>query len=195
MIEVIMCEKTHHPQLEFEEVEANPQANSADEALEDLLDRKHDLNFNIGRSIRYHKARQRFFDLLDKFSNFILIFFGSSSVYVLSQHNTDLAMWLGISVSVVSALSLVFGFSTKARDHFDFSKQYAVLERRLIKEPLSDKLLKSVEGEIRAIESNEPNVLRALNDLCWNEEALAQGASDKELKKVSPCRILTCQLY
>ena len=66
MIEVIMCEKTHHPQLEFEEVEANPQANSADEALEDLLDRKHDLNFNIGRSIRYHKARQRFFDLLDK---------------------------------------------------------------------------------------------------------------------------------
>lgn len=172
-----MCEKTLHPQQESEEVAGNLQTNNREE----LLDRAHDLRFNIGRSIRYHKARQNFFDLLDKFTNFISILFGSSSVFVLSQQNTVLAMYLGLSLAVISALALVFGFSTKARDHFDFAKQFTEQERRLIKGPLSDELLNSVEDEIRSIESNEPNVLRTLNDLCWNDEAEAQGVPKEEL--------------
>ena len=186
-----MCEKTRHPQLELEEVEANLQADKREE----LLDRKHDLKFNIGRSIRYHKARQNFFDLLDKFTNFISILFGSSSIFVLSQQNTDLAMYLGLLLAVISSLALVFGFSTKARDHFDFAKQFTEQERRLIKEPLSDGLLNSVEDEIRAIESNEPNVLRTLNDLCWNEEAESQGIPKEDLIKIDWYRRLFCHLF
>lgn len=190
-----MYEKTAQPLQECEEVGINLQTNNSNEASEELLDRKYELNFNIGRSIRYHKARQRFFDLLDKFSNFISILLGSSSVYVFSQQSTDLAMWLGISVSIVSSLALVFGFSTKARDHFDFAKQYAVQERRLIKESLSDDLLNSVEDEIRSIESNEPNVLRTLNDLCWNDEAKAQGVPKEEFIKVHCLRRLFRHLF
>lgn len=186
-----MFEKTRHPQLELEEVEANLQADKREE----LLDRKHDLKFNIGRSIRYHKARQNFFDLLDKFTNFISILFGSSSIFVLSQQNTDLAMYLGLLLAVISSLALVFGFSTKARDHFDFAKQFTEQERRLIKEPLSDGLLNSVEDEIRAIESNEPNVLRTLNDLCWNEEAESQGIPKEDLIEVHWYRRLFCHLF
>lgn len=186
-----MCEKTRHPQLELEEVEANLQADKREE----LLDRKHDLKFNIGRSIRYHKARQNFFDLLDKFTNFISILFGSSSVFVLSQQNTVLAMYLGLSLAFISSLALVFGFSTKARDHFDFAKQFTEQERRLIKGPLSDYLLNSVEDEIRSIESSEPNVLRTLNDLCWNDEAEAQGVPKEELIKVDWYRRLFRHLF
>ncbi|MBN6079910.1 hypothetical protein HYE58_08415 [Aggregatibacter actinomycetemcomitans] len=186
-----MCEKTAHRQAAQAEETINPATNEN----ESLLDREHALNFNLGRSIRYHKARQHFFDLLDKFTNVISIVFGSGSVFALSQQNTNLAMWLGLTLTVLSALALVFGFATKARDHFDFSKQYAVLERQLIKEPLTKGLLDSVADEIRAIESNEPKVLKALNDLCWNEEAAAQGVVASELKKVSLCRFMTCQLF
>lgn len=181
-----MYEKTLPLPQESEEVAGNLQTNNSEE----LLDRAHDLKFNIGRSIRYHKARQHFFDLLDKFTNVISIVFGSGSVFALSQQNTNLAMWLGLTLTVLSALALVFGFAAKARDHFDFSKQYAVQERRLIKEPLTEYLLDSVADEIRAIESNEPNVLRALNDLCWNDEAEAQGLPKEELIKVNWCRRL-----
>ena len=186
-----MCEKTLHPPQESEEVAGNLQTNNREE----LLDRTHDLRFNIGRSIRYHKARQNFFDLLDKFTNFISILFGSSSVFVLSQQNTVLAMYLGLSLAVISALALVFGFSTKARDHFDFAKQFTEQERRLIKGPLSDELLNSVEDEIRSIESNESNVLRTLNDLCWNYEAEAQGVPKEELIKVHWFRRLFRHLF
>lgn len=62
-----MYEKTLPLPQESEEVAGNLQTNKREE----LLDRAHDLKFNIGRSIRYHKARQHFFDLLDKFTNFI----------------------------------------------------------------------------------------------------------------------------
>lgn len=185
-----MCEKTAHLPPESVEEKINLQAND-----EYLLDKEYELNFNLGRSIRYHKARQHFFDLLDKGTNFVSILFGSSSVFVLSQDNTNLAMWLGLILAMISALSLVFGFATKARDHFDFSKQYAILERRLIKEPLNLDLLKSVADEIRAIESNEPKTLKTLNDLCWNEEAMALGISDKELKKIPWYRVITSQLF
>lgn len=186
-----MLEKTTRPQIAQEEETTNPATNEN----EALLDREHALNFNLGRSIRYHKARQHFFDLLDKGTNFISILFGSGSVFVLSQQNTELAKWFGLILAALSSLALVFGFATKARDHFDFSKQYAVLERRLIKESLTMDLLDSVADEIRAIESNEPKVLKALNDLCWNEEAAAQGVDASELKKVSWCRFITCQLF
>ena len=191
MIEVTMYEKTLPLPQESEEVAGNLQTNNSEE----LLDRAHDLKFNIGRSIRYHKARQNFFDLLDKFTNFISILFGSSSVFVLSQQNTVLAMYLGLSLAFISSLALVFGFSTKARDHFDFAKQFTEQERRLIKEPLSDGLLNSVEDEIRAIESNEPNVLRTLNDLCWNEEAESQGIPKEDLIEVHWYRRLFCHLF
>lgn len=186
-----MCEKTVHRQAAQAEETTNPATNEN----EALLDREYALNFNLGRSIRYHKARQHFFDLLDKFTNVISIVFGSGSVFALSQQNTDLAMWLGLTLTVLSALALVFGFAAKARDHFDFSKQYAVQERRLIKEPLTADLLDSVADEIRAIESNEPKVLKALNNLCWNEEATAQGVDASELKKVPWWRFMTCQLF
>lgn len=191
MIEVTMYEKTLPLPQESEEVAGNLQTNKREE----LLDRAHDLKFNIGRSIRYHKARQHFFDLLDKFTNFISVFFGSGSVFVLYQKNTDLAIYLGLSLAFISSLALVFGFSTKARDHFDFAKQYAVQERRLIKESLSDDLLNSVEDEIRSIESNEPNVLRTLNDLCWNDEAKAQGVPKEEFIKVHCLRRLFRHLF
>ena len=176
-------------------VQAEETTNLVTNENEALLDREYALNFNLGRSIRYHKARQHFFDLLDKFTNVISIVFGSGSVFALSQQNTDLAMWFGLTPTVLSAFALVFGFAAKAMDHFDFSKQYAVQERRLIKEPLTADLLDSVADEIRAIESNEPKVLKALNDLCWNEEATAQGVDASELKEVPWWRIMTCQLF
>ena len=189
-----MLENTARLQAVQAEETTNPGTNDN----ETLLDREYALNFNLGRSIRYHKARQHFFDLLDKFTNVISIVFGSGSVFALSQQSqqsTNIAMWLGLTLTVLSALALVFGFAAKARDHFDFSKQYAVQERRLIKEPLTEDLLDSVADEIRAIESNEPKVLKALNDLCWNEEATAQGVDASELKEVPWWRFMTCQLF
>lgn len=186
-----MLEKTTRPQIAQEEETTNPATNEN----EALLDREHALNFNLGRSIRYHKARQNFFDLLDKFTNVISIVFGSGSVFALSQQNTNLAMWLGLTLTVLSALALVFGFAAKARDHFDFSKQYAAQERRLIKEPLTEYLLDSVADEIRAIESNEPKTKKALDDLCWNEEARAQGYKKSDMITVPWYRFITCQLF
>ncbi|OOF48643.1 hypothetical protein BKK53_09495 [Rodentibacter trehalosifermentans] len=143
------------------------------------------LQFNLGRSIRYHTKRRKFFDFWDKATTFSALIFSSTATYgILSTDNTKTALIAGAVVTVLSSLALVVGFASKARDHFDFVKQYAVLERQLIKEPLSEALLKEITDEKLAIESTEPPVLIVLNEMCWNEEARAQGIRLDKLKNL-----------
>ena len=53
-----------------------------------------------------------------------------------------------------------------------------------IKEVLSEKLLKQITDEKLSIESTEPPVLRVLNEMCWNEEAKAQGIKPEKWREI-----------
>ena len=175
-----MCEKTALHQPDSTEQETLRQTENKDKLEDDLFK----LQFNLGRSIRYHSRRRKFFDFWDKFTTFCSLVFSSTATYGVLSTNGKITLISGAFVTIFSSLSLVIGFSNKARDHFDFVKQYSLLERMSIKEVLSEKLLKQITDEKLSIESTEPPVLRVLNEMCWNEEAKAQGIKPEKWRKI-----------
>lgn len=180
MREATMCEKTALHQPDSTEQETLRQIENEDKLEDDLFK----LQFNLGRSIRYHSRRRKFFDFWDKFTTFCSLVFSSTATYGVLSTNGKITLISGAIVTIFSSLSLVIGFSNKARDHFDFVKQYSLLERMSIKEVLSEKLLKQITDEKLSIESTEPAVLRVLNEMCWNEEAKAQGIKPEKWRKI-----------
>lgn len=180
MREATMCEKTALHQPDSTEQETLRQTENKDKLEDDLFK----LQFNLGRSIRYHSRRRKFFDFWDKFTTFCSLVFSSTATYGVLSTNGKITLISGAFVTIFSSLSLVIGFSNKARDHFDFVKQYSLLERMSIKEVLSEKLLKQITDEKLSIESTEPPVLRVLNEMCWNEEAKAQGIKPEKWRKI-----------
>ena len=175
-----MCEKTALHQPDSTEQETLRQIENEDKLEDDLFK----LQFNLGRSIRYHSRRRKFFDFWDKFTTCCSLVFSSTATYGVLSTNGKITLISGAIVTIFSSLSLVIGFSNKARDHFDFVKQYSLLERMSIKEVLSEKLLKQITDEKLSIESTEPVVLRVLNEMCWNEEAKAQGIKPEKWRKI-----------
>jgi gp19 len=180
MREATMCEKTALHQPDSTEQETLRQTENEDKLEDDLFK----LQFNLGRSIRYHSRRRKFFDFWDKFTTFCSLVFSSTATYGVLSTNGKITLISGAFVTIFSSLSLVIGFSNKARDHFDFVKQYSLLERMSIKEVLSEKLLKQITDEKLSIESTEPPVLRVLNEMCWNEEAKAQGIKPEKWREI-----------
>ena len=180
MREATMCEKTALHQPDSTEQETLRQTENEDKLEDDLFK----LQFNLGRSIRYHSRRRKFFDFWDKFTTFCSLVFSSTATYGVLSPNGKITLISGAFVTIFSSLSLVIGFSNKARDHFDFVKQYSLLERMSIKEVLSEKLLKQITDEKLSIESTEPPVLRVLNEMCWNEEAKAQGIKPEKWREI-----------
>ena len=180
MREATMCEKTALHQPDSTEQETLRQIENEDKLEDDLFK----LQFNLGRSIRYHSRRRKFFYFWDTFTTFCSLVFSSTATYGVLSTNGKITLISGAIVTIFSSLSLVIGFSNKARDHFDFVKQYSLLERMSIKEVLSEKLLKQITDEKLSIESTEPVVLRVLNEMCWNEEAKAQGIKPEKWRKI-----------
>ena len=199
MREATMCEKTALHQPDSTEQETLRQTENEDKLEDDLFK----LQFNLGRSIRYHSRRRKFFDFWDKFTTFCSLVFSSTATYGVLSTNGKITLISGAFVTIFSSLSLVIGFSNKARDHFDFVKQYSLLERMSIKEVLSEKLLKQITDErlcwlvvvcvfvffvcwvvFLCFVCTEPPVLRVLNEMCWNEEAKAQGIKPEKWREI-----------
>lgn len=180
MIEVTMYEKTAPHQLDSIEPEKLQETENKDKLEEELFA----LQFNLGRSIRYHSRRRKFFDFWDKFTTFCSLIFSSTATYGVLSTNETVTLISGAIVTILSSLSLVIGFSNKARDHFDFIKQYSLLERMSTRDSLSEMLLRKITDEKLSIESTEPPILRVLNEMCWNEEAKAQGIKSECWKKI-----------
>lgn len=175
-----MYEKTAPHQLDSIEPEKLQETENKDKLEEELFA----LQFNLGRSIRYHSRRRKFFDFWDKFTTFCSLIFSSTATYGVLSTNETVTLISGAIVTILSSLSLVIGFSNKARDHFDFIKQYSLLERMSTRDSLSEMLLRKITDEKLSIESTEPPILRVLNEMCWNEEAKAQGIKSECWKKI-----------
>ena len=76
-------------------------------------------------SALYHQKRERFFELCDKLGKAISIIGGSAAVWNVT--NKDFIPWIAIAITVSSTMSLVFGFSERARRHADLSRRYKTI--------------------------------------------------------------------
>ena len=137
----------------------------------------HKLLFGVRRSIRYHSKRQAFFERIDRWLTFALLLLGSGSALSILQDYKA----VGLAVTCISSLKLVFAFGSKANRHAQFVKDFTRLEKRLYGDE-SAETVAAVTRERLDIESAEPPVMHVLNDLCHNELLQAMGYDAKTLR-------------
>ena len=136
----------------------------------------HDLLFGVRRSIRYHSRRRQFFERWHLMTSFLSVLLSSATVASLL---TGQSMWGVVAAGIVtllSALDLVVGTATRARNHHDLVRRFTDVEREMIgiAAPTVEDVAR-VTGERLAIEADEPPVKRVLDALCHNELARAMG--------------------
>lgn len=139
---------------------------------------RHEVSYRLRLSIRYHQRRTRFFDLWDKWIKALVVLASTSAFATLTIEaaGTSIAKWTSAVIAAMSALSLVFAFSEKARIHANLTRRYSELEAELAAMRASRKgSLADIDRRIRLIEADEPPSLGALVVLCQNEIALQEG--------------------
>lgn len=154
-----------------------------------LEDRRHELVFDCGRSRRYHLYRVKLFQRFNVL-RLILSMTASSAVFVLllKQAGGEQAV-LAVSgmVAALTILEMAVRMGRREDLHRDFAGRFAHLESRVVAlgEHPKDIDLAGLEAEYLRIESEEPPILRALNEVCYNEEVQARYWDDE-----SPSRLM-----
>jgi len=141
-----------------------------------LWDKRHAVLYRTELSTLYHQKRERFFSVCDKLGNAVGVIGGSAALASLS--NPVLLAWIALTITVMSSVALVFGFSDRARRHADLAKDFRLLEAAIVGRGERDFTEQDISGwdsSTRSMESTEPPALGALVVLCQNELARAQG--------------------
>jgi hypothetical protein len=162
--------------------ETDDDATKAQEVAEDLQSGEYFWKLREGTvyrcrlSSRYHRRRERFYDLADRITNAVVLIAGSAAFAAAA--NADFVKVAGLLAALAGATTLVFGFSEKARRHSGFASSYKLIESEILKVgdfDYTEEQVNAWRSRIAEIESGEPPALRALIVLCQNDIAIAEG--------------------
>lgn len=133
------------------------------------------LTYRSRLSTLYHRKRERFFSLCDKWSTAATLIAGSAAF---SRVMTDEggAVLIGVIVVIASMLKLVMGWSDKARAHALLAQKFIQLDAAMAAAgPMAADQLDAFESQLIALDAEEPPALSALVRLCQNELDRSQG--------------------
>ena len=142
----------------------------------------HELSLHLQRSVRYHRARERFFESWSNLISFASLLAGSSVVVALLASAAPwVALTAGALVAAMQAVEQVARLSSKARDHAGFAAEFLSLERIVVlKGNSTEDDLRELRAEVLSIEARAPPIKRYLDLICHNEVARAIGSDDVE---------------
>ena len=140
------------------------------------------LIYDLQRSVRYHRLRDRFFQSCAHKISFLSLLSGSSVIVTLLAQGPDwLVVVTAALIAVLQAIDLIGGLAGKARLHSSFATDYAAIERELAAAvSQSSAKLKTFRHRYLEIEMREPPVKRYLDLICHNQVARAHGSDDVE---------------
>lgn len=143
----------------------------------DMNDAQYGLLFDVRRSVRYHDRRRAFFERMHQVTAGLTVLLAGSVLFDLARPG-ETAAWLA-SLAVVAALlsawDIVVGYAGKASLHKDLKARFGALEMTMLSGDGSPDAWHGFQIERLRIEQDEPPVFRALDLLCHNELALAEG--------------------
>lgn len=147
----------------------------SDVEFESLWNRRHDL-LNWARiTYRYHRKRQRFFDVMDKLTQAAAV---GGGVAVAGKTLTDELPLVGGAIAFTGLLALVFGYGDKRQCHKELAEDAIQLvgdiEGLPIRDLNEDHIC--VWERLRAtIDLREPPCLKTLVLKCEYEQAVSEG--------------------
>ncbi len=141
------------------------------------------LRYYISISIDYHQRRVAFFDWWHKITLFTGIVLGSgAAVAFIGEFGYTLsAVIAALLIAVCNALDLVYGVSTKARQHADLRRRFVDLETALEKNPDCEEHLRHIQAVRNDIEADEPPTKKMVVQLAANAYYYANGFTDSEV--------------
>lgn len=145
-----------------------------------LWKRRHDVLFQANVSALYHQKRERFFELLDKFSKAATLIGGSAALWKIADR--DVVERLAVVITGASALSLVFSFSDRSKRHAELAAGFRLIAAEIVGKGERNFLESDLDGwkeKIYKLCAKEPPALAALVLLCQNELALAAEQPDR----------------
>lgn len=150
------------------------EAPAANPDLDDIWRRRSALLYTLSVGLRYHRHRQRLFDLLDKGTKAITVFFGAS---VVSVHMADSLPLIAAIISGTGLLSLVFSYTDKRQTHHDLASAYMQLRAVVQGQgwPCTADQINAWDAELDKLIAKSPPTIFTLVALCQNEENAAQG--------------------
>jgi hypothetical protein len=160
---------------------------------DEVWTKRYNLLYRSWISRIYHQKRERFFDICDSLTKAVAVGGGAASVAkVLTP--SQLVIVAAI-ITFASTVSLVVGYSKKARSHADLAKAFIEIEGKIVaKGVFDDDQANAFEADILRLEMNESRSLGALVRICQNEVAMARGKTN-DVQRVSFWRRVFAHLY
>jgi hypothetical protein len=125
--------------------------------------------------VRYHRRRQRFFDLVDKFTKALTVVLGAS---LMGQYFLSYLPELATLLTSLGFLALVFGYGDKKQLHKELAEQAAQLVAEIELVPvagLSFDLTSAWAAAYARLIAKAPPALKALTLICEHEQATVDG--------------------
>jgi hypothetical protein len=152
-----------------------PEAFLSDEAYASAWRRRCDAHYKAMVSYRYHRKRQRFFDLLDKCTKALTVIAGAS---LLAEPIKQSVPFVALGISAIGLLSLVFGYGDRKQSHKELAEAFASAVAKIegtAHAQLTSQLVATWDSETSAISAKEPPQLHALVTICEREQSIANG--------------------
>jgi len=144
----------------------------------------HSLEFDALRNALYHTARRQVLEGLSRWMNFLVILGGAGTVTQIAGQNTTASVGLGIAITAIGALQLVFDFAGRARTHELLQRRYYDLLSEIQGggEPTIEQRFHFTR-EMTKIAGEEPPTYRALDAIAYNEALDAMLGPDEAHQK------------
>ena len=128
--------------------------------------------------VRYHRRRQRFFDLADRLTKSATVVLGAS---LMGQYFRDALPWLATAITSLGLLALVFGYGDRKQLHKELAEQAAGLVTAIEQVPAGELNPGRTAGwaaEYARLCAKAPPPLKTLTLMCEREQAAADGNPD-----------------
>jgi hypothetical protein len=125
--------------------------------------------------LRYHRKRQRYWDIVDKLTKSATVVLGGSLLGKWMQDRLPLAAG---AISALGLLALVFGYTDRKQIHKEISAQGAALIASIESVPAGELTPSKVamwNAEYARLCANAPPALKSLTLMCEREQATADG--------------------
>ena len=152
-----------------------PQHELSDKAYEAAWQQRCELVNWARITFRYHRKRQRFFDVCDKLVQATAL---TGGVLVAGKALADHLPLLGSVIAFSGLMALLFGFSDRRQCHKELAEQAMALQGEIVAVPaaeLTPARLAEWDARRCAIDLKEPPNLKTLVAMCEWEQAVADG--------------------
>jgi hypothetical protein len=133
--------------------------------------------------VRYHRKRQRFFDLIDKITKAVTVVLSAS---LMGQYFREYLPWLATAITCLGFLALVFVYGDRKQLHKELAEQAAKLMAEIESTTVAELTFEKTAfwaAEYARLVAKSPPPLKSLTIICEREQAMYEG-HDEHVKTV-----------